>query len=198
MNANNSDNSSQNNSIDEIISGCIQGNKICQKLLFKKYKNKIYTIIVRYLGPYYDTDDIIQQVFINIFKSLQNFKGLSSFDTWIYRITIKICIDQLRKKYRKHTITTVNNQLFIDNYSTLSDASSFSLLNKELMDNIYGALDKLSYDKRVVIVLYEMEGFSIEQISKITNKPEGTIKSRLFHGRKELAKTLNKYINAKI
>jgi RNA polymerase sigma-70 factor (ECF subfamily) len=65
---------------------------------------------------------------------------------------------------------------------------------KELEREVYGALDKLSVDKRMIVVLYEMEGRSLEEIALIMKKPVGTIKSRLFHGRKALEKHLRGHI----
>lgn len=186
-------------STEELVSRCIEGDRHYQRFLFKKYKNNVYALIVHYLGPNYDLDDIVQQVFINIFRSLSGFKGLSSLDTWIYRITSKICIDQIRKKYRKRHLTLVNNTEFVERAS--SDGSDDVLQSqerKELVSQIYEAMDKLNKDKRTVIVLFEMEGLSLDEIAKILKKPVGTIKSRLFHGRKELATHLKKYLQSNL
>ncbi|MBN1984368.1 MAG: sigma-70 family RNA polymerase sigma factor [Chitinivibrionales bacterium] len=182
-------------STEQIIEGCRAQNSGFQRILFKKYKHIVYTIIAHYLGPHYDIDDIVQQVFINVFRSLNNFKGLSSLDTWIYRITHKVCIDQIRKKYRKRVIAVHSNSEMLENMSAEScGVVSRSQEDKELSEQIYSAMNKLSADKRMVITLFEMEGFSIEDIAQILKKPVGTVKSRLFHGRKELANHLRKYL----
>ena len=180
---------------DQLVSGCRSGDKQCQRTLFKKYKDRIFSIISHTLGPYIDKDDIIQQVFIKVYRSLENFKGLSSLDTWIYRITLKVCIDQQRKKYRKRQLKIIQNPDILENRYDISKHNPYEEHEqKELASKIYEGLNKLSMEKRLVVTMFEMEGFSLEEISKILEKPIGTIKSRLFHGRKEIAGYLKNYL----
>lgn len=165
---------------------------MAQHELFSVYKQKVYDLTYRSLGGNFDIDDVVQQVFIAIFGSIGQFKGMSSFDTWVYRITVKICTTQLRKKYRKrqpnifYDSTTIEN-----NQDNISSDALCVLERKELNKSIYRALGKLSPDKRMIVVLFEMEGRTLEEIAQILNKPLGTIKSRLFHGRKALKKHLS-------
>lgn len=190
-------NSYMNN--EQLVSGCRAGDKQCQRMLFKKYRDTVYLIICNTLGPNFDKDDIIQQVFIKVFSSLKNFKGLSTLDTWIYRITTKVCIDQLRKKYRKRQLSIIRSSDFVENRYDISKNTPYNESEqKELTEQIYNGLNKLSIEKRLVITMFEMEGFSLQDISKILKKPIGTIKSRLFHGRKELAGYLRKYLDIEL
>ena len=127
---------------------------------------------------------------------LPQFRGLSSIDTWVYRITSKICTDQLRKKYRKRKLAIIGS--IDDEKAGLTGATDHTphsgLENSELNEKIRAALDRLTMEKRLVVVMYEMEGKSLEEIAEITETPVGTVKSRLFHARKELEKILSKYI----
>ncbi len=179
-----------------LINACISGNRESQRELFRRYRQSVYGIIVHNLSADYDIDDILQQVFIKVFKSLENFKGLSSLDTWIYRITSKVCIDQLRKKYRKRQLDMVDSPDRVEN--TIERKTDFNPEKKmesdELKERLGEALNKLSPEKRLVVSLYELDGFSLQEISEMVNKPVGTVKSRLFHGRKELAEHLEKYM----
>ena len=180
---------------EELVAGCIAGERRYQRRLFKKYRSSVYSLIYNILGNDTHIDDILQQVFIKIFRSLKNFKGLSSLKTWIYRITTKVCIDQLRKKYRKRQLPIVSNTDYIDGH--LDAGGSDPLKEREqieLRKQIEKGLNRLSVDKRIVVTMFEMEGFSLQDISEVLNKPVGTVKSRLFHGRKELADHLRKYI----
>lgn len=180
----------------ELVAGCVAEDRKYQRRLFKKYRNSIYSLIFNILGHDPNIDDILQQVFIKIFRSLKNFKGLSSLKTWVYRITTKVCIDQLRKKYRKRQLTVVSNTDYINNH--LDSSGSDPLQEREqieLKKQIESGLNKLSIDKRLVVTMFEMEGFSLQDISEVLNKPVGTVKSRLFHGRKELADYLRKYLD---
>lgn len=180
---------------EQLVSGCRAGDKLCQRTLFKKYRDRVFSIISHSLSPYVDKDDIIQQVFIKIYRSLDYFKGLSSLDTWIYRITLKVCIDQQRKKYRKRQLKIIHNPEILEKQHDISRPNPYmEHEQKELSDQILNGLNKLSMEKRLVVTMFEMEGFSLEEISKTLGKPIGTIKSRLFHGRKELASYLKNYL----
>jgi RNA polymerase sigma-70 factor (ECF subfamily) len=165
-------------------------------VLFNEYKRSTYNLCFRLLGPGFDIDDVVQQVFIKVFRSLASYKGLSSLDTWIYRITAKVCTDQLRKKYRKRQLEIVSNsdELAAEGKSVAGCDPYERLEKRELAQEIYGALNKLNEEKRAVVVLYEMEHRSLDEIATVINKPVGTVKSRLFHARKELEKYLKKYL----
>ena len=182
---------------EQLVSGCRAGDKQCQRFLFKKYKEKVFSLISHSLGSYYDKEDIFQQVFIKIFRSLDNFEGLSSLDTWVYRITVKTCIDQQRKKYRKKQLKTMDSPDFFENLPVVTGDNPYTEhQEKELAQQIYKGLNKLNFEKRMVVTMFEMEGFSLQEISEILGKPIGTIKSRLFHGRKELANHLRTYMKS--
>jgi RNA polymerase sigma-70 factor (ECF subfamily) len=182
---------------EQLVEGCRAGDKHCERLLFKKYRETVFFVILHTLGPNFDKDDIFQQVFIKIFKSLNRFKGLSSLETWIYRITTKVCIDQLRKKYRKRQLQVIQNPEVLENRHDTTKSDPYEEREqKELTKQIYIGLEKLSIEKRLVVTMFEMEGFSLQDISKILKKPIGTIKSRLFHGRKELAWYLRNYMES--
>jgi len=180
------------NRISVLLQKCKENDKMAQHELFNAYKQKVYDLSYRSLGGNFDIDDVVQQIFIAIFGSLGQFKGMSSFDTWVYRITVKICTTQLRKKYRKR-----QPQISYDSAIVENDRGDFSgdalavLERKELTKSIYRAFNKLSPDKRMIVILYEMEGRTLEEIALILKKPLGTVKSRLFHGRKALKKHLS-------
>ena len=173
----------------ELATKCYSGDTKSQRLFFNHYKNNVRNIVYTSLSSTnYDIDDIIQHVFIRVFKSLKNYQGLCSMDTWVYRIASKVCIDQLRKKYRKRQLSIVYNTELIEN--TFEDKiefnPEFNMKSKYIKDIVYNGLDKLAPEKKLVVVMYELEGFSLNEICEIVKKPIGTVKSRLFYARKEL------------
>jgi RNA polymerase sigma-70 factor (ECF subfamily) len=184
------------NNDEYLVSGCLKGDRQCQRELFQQYKNTVLKVVAKSLGPHFDKEDVFQQVFIRVYKSLKNFKGLSSLNTWIYRIATKVCIDQLRQKYRKRQLNLVDTPDAENNHFDISQKTPFQEQErKELVKKIFEALDKLRPEKRIVVTMFEMEGFSLEEISEILEIPNGTVKSRLFHGRKELATHLKNYVD---
>jgi RNA polymerase sigma-70 factor, ECF subfamily len=181
----------------DVLQQCLRNDRTAQRQLFDFYKHRVRDLVFKSLGPKFDSDDIIQQVFIELFKSLTYFKGNSSLDTWVYRICVKVCTTQLRKKYRKRQPQIVydSEQADADANAGETDTSPFSAMEqKELSRAIYDALDKLDAEKRMTVVMYEMEGKTLEEIAKVAKVPVGTVKSRLFHGRKILEKQLKRYL----
>jgi RNA polymerase sigma-70 factor (ECF subfamily) len=178
-----------------ILQLCLKNDRRAQRELFNCYKTKVNSIVYKSLGPNFDADDVVQQVFIELFKSLAYFKGDSSLDTWVYRISFKVCTTQLRKKYRKRQPVVIYNS---DQTDTMADSKmtnpQSTMEHKELTTAIYKALNKLDTEKRMTVVMYEMENRSLEEIAGIQNVPVGTVKSRLFHGRKMLEKNLKPYL----
>jgi len=179
-----------------LIKQCIRGDRRAQQQLFRQYRSSVYSLVCRLLGSDFDIDDVLQQVFVSIFRSLESFKGLSSLDTWIYRITVKVCTDQLRKKYRKRKLSVVGS--VDDERSGLTAATEHTphtgLERRELVERINAALARLTTEKRAVLIMYEMEGRSLEEIASVIEKPLGTVKSRLFHARREMEKLLRRYM----
>jgi RNA polymerase sigma-70 factor (ECF subfamily) len=167
---------------------------MAQHELFNLYKNKVYDLAHKSLGAKFDIDDVVQQVFIALFGSLRHFKGESSLDTWVYRITVKTCTTQLRKKYRKRQPVIVYDPMDKECEDHVGIDPAAALEKRELIRAIYEAFDKISIDKRIIVTMYEIDGHTIEEIARILKKPIGTVKSRLFHGRKALEKHLRGYI----
>ncbi len=181
-------------SAPDIIQKCIDDDRMAQHELFHLYKQKVFNLAYKSLGGDFDIDDVVQQVFIAVFKSLRYFKGFSSLDTWVYRITVKICTNQLRKKYRKRQVRILYDSVSLEKEDAPdADNPAYAVEQNELRTIIYDALDKLSNEKRIIVVMYEMEGKTLEEIAAILKKPVGTVKSRLFHGRKALEKYLRNY-----
>ncbi len=171
----------------ELIEGCIRNDRKAQRELFKRYRERVFRLIARLIREEYDRDEILQKTFISIFESLKRFKMESSLDTWIYSITTRVCMDRLRKAYRKNIISLSQEpEESMDSYMSKGKNPEEKTNNSEQIRLVYKALGRLDPEKRAIIVLYEIEGFSVDEIAGITRKPPGTIKSKLFHTRKEL------------
>jgi RNA polymerase sigma-70 factor (ECF subfamily) len=182
--------------VSDIVRRCLENDRMAQRELFQLYKQKVFNLAFKSLGSRFDIDDVVQQVFIAVFGSLQSFKGESSLDTWVYRITVKTCTTQLRKKYRKRQVPIMFDPMESEREDHSGPDPLASVENKELTQAIFNALDKLSIEKRMIVKMYEMDGQTLEEIAHILKKPIGTVKSRLFHGRKALEKYLRGYVKS--
>ncbi|MCM8804672.1 MAG: RNA polymerase sigma factor [Candidatus Omnitrophica bacterium] len=148
-----------------------KGNNDAFVSLLKNVENRLYK--VAYVISPDEVEDIIQETFLQAYLSIKKFKGISSFYTWIYRIMMNIIYKRNRKK--RPLIKNVN--IVFQN-------------DEELKEKVREALKKLHPKLNEVITLFYFEEYSIKEISKILNIKEGTVKSRLFKGKKVLKKFL--------
>lgn len=157
----------------------------------------VYNIALRTLANAEDAKDISQEVWIKVYKSIQKFDGKSSFSTWVYRITMNTCIDQMRKKKGKETESLEEELEAQDNkmkkqFSDIAPSPEEQCLKKETADEILDALNELSQEHKTMITLRDLEGFSYTEITEITGFSLGTVKSRLSRARGQLKNLLLK------
>lgn len=163
------------------------GDKLAFAQLFLTYKTLVYRVVYRLLRIQEDVDDAVQQTFIEVFKSLPGYEGKSKFTTWLYRIAVNVSIQYLRKR-RGDTLTDLDPEILP------SEIVKDNLERVELQKQIETALDSLPFKKRIVVMLHDVEERTMEEISSILDIPLGTVKSRLFHGRDEMRKKLQKVL----
>ena len=154
----------------------------------------VYRIVYRLLGNSEETNDAVQQTFIELYKSMPGYEGKSKFSTWLYRIAVNVSIQYFRKRRMRHR----DQDHFLDPETLVAVPSDTdpSMERKELRKKIEAALASLHIKKRTVVVLHDIENRTMEEISEIIRVPVGTIKSRLFYGRDELKKKLEKQLDS--
>ena len=164
--------------------------------LIESYQKKVFNIALGIIGNYDDASELAQEVFIKIYKSINSFKGDSSFSTWIYRITTNVCLDEIRKRKKAYTVSldedielkegNVNRQIADERY-TPHENFERKEINKVLRDSIA----KLPEDQKIAVVLRDIQGFSYDEIAKYTNCSLGTVKSRINRARQNLRSIIN-------
>ena len=161
------------------------------------YEHRIYNIAYRMMGNPDDAMDVAQEALLKIYRSFKKFKNQSTFSTWIYRVTVNTCLDELRKK-KKGFLLHLNDEE--GSGKDIMDSSSDSLPEvsyerKERLKSLQKAILELVPDYRSVIVLRDIQGFSYEEIAEILHCPLGTVKSRINRARAELRKKLSEFGN---
>jgi len=170
-----------------LIEQCIDGNQDARTNLFYNYNEMVYRFVYRFVGPTVDINDIVQDTFVEILKSIHNFRGKSKLSTWIYRITLHICSKYIRRKQKRRNLFIPWEGCFDDKtINQVHNNADSNTLRRYRQIKLMEALSKISVKKRTVVVLYDIEGQTLEEISHIIKKPTGTVKSRLFHARAEL------------
>lgn len=166
--------------------------EIAFREIVERYQAKVFSIIYGILRNHNDAEDIAQQVFAKIYFSIKNFDFRSSLLTWIYKITVNECYDYLRKKRVRKLVYesdfSEEDARRMENSDTASDHSPAVDVELAQRDLIVKLLDKLSDDDRSLIVMKEVEGHSVEELSRMTGMNENTIKVKLFRARQKLLK----------
>jgi len=190
------------NSDESLIRRFKNGDEESFKELVKRYQSRVYSIVFAMLGDKNDADDICQEIFVKLYRSLYQFKGKSKFFTWLYRLTVNTCINAQNGRKRKLQTISLSYPVgetekplaeFVEEEG--GNSSINILKNKELGMKINSAIDSLSDELKEVFVLREIEDLSYKELAKILQCSEGTVKSRLFRARDKLKEKLLPYIN---
>lgn len=153
------------------------------EMLVKQNMKRAYFVALGFLGSHESALDVSQEAFIRAYRHFDKFDKNRNFFTWYYKILKNLCLNFIRdNKNRKQ-----ENYLELRNNTSVSDSPENILEEKELRQNLYDAIDKLSNDEREILMLREFEGMSYAEISELLNIPEGTVMSRLYYTRKKLS-----------
>jgi len=168
-----------------------KGDEHAFELLVRKYKTPVFNTVYSIIGNTQETDDIAQEVFLKVYTKAGSFKGESSFSTWLYRITVNACLDELRKRKYK----TISYEAEIDQEEKLKlkdvlagkeEDITEDLRKKELQDIIQKAMNSLPEKDRIILTLKEIEGLSYNEISQIMKISLAKVKVWLFRARQKL------------
>ncbi len=174
---------------DELIKLCQNGDKTAFEMLFRKYNKLVYGIAYRMTNNKEDALDLTQDIFLNVYQNIHKFKFKSTFSTWLYRISVNMCIDELRKwkKYNNVSDTEFPHQIQADERTPEDYA-----ISKERERLVKEAISSLNEKDRAIIVLRDMEGLSYNEIADVLKCSLGRVKSRIHEARKKLKMFLEK------
>jgi RNA polymerase sigma-70 factor, ECF subfamily len=168
--------------------------------LVRSYSATIYHVAYRMLGDPADASDVVQEIFIKIFRNIKGFKGEAALKTWIFRIAFSEILNRLRWWKRRHKYATVSldegpngkpGTIVLHAGPTPEQV----LQSKEREAAIQQALRRLSHEHRSIIVLRDIEGFSYNEIADVLGVSIGTVKSRLARARADLKNSLMRYLS---
>jgi len=180
----------------ELISEIHAGNTRAFSNLVDGYKDLVYTLAIRMLGNREEAEEVSQDVFIKVYKSLPNFKGDSKISTWIYRIAYNSCLDRIKKIKKKRM------QMDLDHLDQIAyadlDTAYHKMVEAERTQIIDECLSQLSPEDAGVLTLFYLEEKNLQEMEETTNLPANTLKVRLFRARKRLASVMEKHMNKEI
>ncbi|HWC99277.1 MAG TPA: sigma-70 family RNA polymerase sigma factor [Candidatus Sulfopaludibacter sp.] len=169
----------------DLVEACKRGDRDAFRTLFETYKNKVYSVALRFAGEEAAAMDIAQDTFVKLFSTIQSFRGDSGFQTWVYRMVVNSCLDQQRRTRR---LIPLADELM----ATLRASGDIltQMLREELGNRVRAAVEKLPPDLRIVIVLRYTEGLAYDQIAEVLGCSLGTVASRLNRAHKALERRL--------
>ena len=188
----------------QLVRRAKRGDEKAFRTLMERYRRKVYSIAYGMVHNPEAAYDISQEVFIKVYRYLGSFQGSSSFYTWLYRISVNLSIDWLRKQGR-HDLVDFDDSLLRREpdgaeamvVPTLQDSDPLKALGrKELRDQIARAFESLSEKHRAVLLLREVEGLSYDEIARALKIHKGTVMSRLHHARRNLQRVLRSYVKS--
>jgi len=183
---------SEQNLIDQLQAG----KQAAFSRLLDDYQQKVFGTCISFIPNKEDAEDIAQEVFLEVFKSISKFKGDSKLSTWIYKIAANKCLEFIRKKNSKKRFafmqTILGNEIPLDKTSYFTEVNHPGILleNKEKSAIIFKAINTLPESQRVVFTLAKIDGKSYQEIIEITGKSLSSVESVMFRAKKGLQEKL--------
>jgi len=170
--------------VDDVVSRAAAGEPEAFRTLFLRHKSDVARLVYRMLNAPADLEDVIQEVFVQVFRSLKDFRGQAKFSTWLHRVTVNVVLMHRRSARSRPVLTEeLPGELVADDHQTLPDED---VDRRERMRAFQRLLSRLADKKRIVFVLHELEGMAPAEIADVVGAPVLTVRTRLFYARREL------------
>lgn len=181
-----------NISDEQLIARFQLGDVQAYDLLVRRYKDQLLNFVYRFVGNRTDSEDIVQETFLRVYKNKHMYKEIAKFSTWVYTIAGNLAKTELRRR-KRHKIFSVSNFVNEERDYDIPDRehSPERKVDSTIQEDIIQkAIEKLPAKFREVIILRDIQGFAYEEISQILDIPLGTVKSRVNRGRLKLQEDL--------
>jgi RNA polymerase sigma-70 factor (ECF subfamily) len=178
-----------------LVERCLAGEEPAWEELAKTYTRRVYAMCYRFTGSDGQAQDLTQEVFLRVFRSLKSFRaGEGSFATWLAKLTRNLLIDNYRRTKLERVTDSIEDQLPVLEQEDRAGGRADKLLSgREASEILQWGLRKLSPELRETVILRDLEGMEYREIAGVLNVPEGTVKSRLNRGRSDLARVLRRH-----
>jgi RNA polymerase sigma-70 factor, ECF subfamily len=168
----------------ELIARAARGDGEAFRRLYELHREKVARLAYRIAGGRSDLEDIVQEVFVQVYKSLPDFRGQSKFGTWLHRVTVNVVLMHRRAARSRPTFAEPAPE---DRIANPDDTAPDEDAERRERIRAFGRLlDRLADKKRVVFVLHDLEGVAPSEIGRIVGAPVLTVRTRLFYARREL------------
>jgi RNA polymerase sigma-70 factor (ECF subfamily) len=176
--------------IDSLIERCLKGDQTAWETIVRLYWRKVFNIAYKFVGRHDEAEDLTQDVFLKLFKSIKTFDRRANFSTWLISVSRNLCIDHYRSVRREHDAVTHDIDVVTLAQPSTIDSPYAMLERRDRVALLRAALDKLAPSLRMAVMLRDIQELSYQEIAERLAVPEGTVKSRINRGRTELARQI--------
>jgi RNA polymerase sigma-70 factor (ECF subfamily) len=183
---------SPGDAIESLIQRCLGGDQIAWELIVRQYWRKVFNIAYKFVGKHDEAEDLTQEIFIKIFKSLSTFDRRANFQTWLISVSRNLCIDHYRSVRKERE--TIDRQVDPNQLTPASNdpGPMAALEQRDRVALLRQALGQLPDTLRTAVLMRDIQEMSYQEIADKLGLPEGTVKSRINRGRTELARHVKK------
>jgi RNA polymerase sigma-70 factor (ECF subfamily) len=177
---------------DVLIERCLRGDQRAWETIVRQHWRKVFNVAYKFVGRHDAAEDLTQDIFLKIFKSLDTFDRRANFQTWLISVSRNLCIDHYRSVRKERE--TIDRQVNADTLSPVSVeiAPDVALEQRDLALLLRRALERLPESLRTAVVMRDIQELSYQEIADRLALPEGTVKSRINRGRRELARQIRR------
>ncbi|HLT96880.1 MAG TPA: RNA polymerase sigma factor SigM [Acidimicrobiia bacterium] len=168
----------------DLLARSRQGDRAAFDELMRRHEDRVFAVCLRIMRRREEALDATQDTFLTVFRKADQFRGDSKFSTWLYRVAVNTCYDNLRRAQRRPA------DPLAEAHDPADESAGDTLASVELRPGLTEALHHLADEFRSAIVLVDVEGLSVQETADVLQVPEGTVKSRLYRGRRQLAEIL--------
>ena len=177
---------------DVLIERCLQGDQQAWEQIVRQYWRRVFNVAYKFVGRHDEAEDLTQDVFLKVFRSLGTFDRRANFQTWLVSVSRNLCIDHYRSVRKERE--TIDRDVNADDLSPASvEVSAHTVLERlDLAQELRRALQQLPESLRTAVVMRDIQDLSYQEIADRLQLPEGTVKSRINRGRHELARQITR------
>ena len=178
--------------LDALIERCLAGDQVAWEEIVRLHRRKVFNIAYKFVGKHDLAEDLTQDIFLKLYRSLNTFDRRANFQTWLISVSRNLCIDHYRSVRKERE--TINRDVDASTLMPVArDRSAYAQL--ELRDRVQllrAALDMLPPTLRTAVLMRDIQELTYQEIADRLNVPEGTVKSRINRGRTELARQIQR------
>ena len=184
------DASDQLQPIDRLIQRCLDGDQAAWDVIVRQHRRKVFNIAYKFVGRHDEVEDLTQDVFVKVFRSLNTFDRRANFHTWLFSVSRNLCIDHYRAVRKERE--TIDRDVDANDLSPVSrTASQLSVLERrDRVALLRLAIGRLAPTLRSAVMMRDIQELTYQEIADTLHLPEGTVKSRINRGRTELARQI--------